>query len=252
MENTALKIKVDEATKLTVAVVTNQEDLNHAKEKRKVINGLIKEVEGFMEPVIKATHTAWKKAIGQKDSYVKPLKEAKGVVSLAIDQYLDEQERIKQEAVKKAQEEQRIAEEKARKTEEAAYKKELEAIRLREMAEKADAEEKEKLEALARKAEIEAKKADTRSENADIALQIDSNLTELAENRREPDTEGMTRRKNLEVEVFNSALLIEAIARKEIPEGIVKAFDITKLKNLIKGGATDIPGVSYRWVKKSH
>lgn len=98
----ALKIQ-DQASYEAVGVILRDE-----------IKPMEKLVEDELGPQKEITHKAWKSAVALYDKYMNPLKDAKKLANRMIGEWNDEQERLRQEAQRKADQEARKREEEER------------------------------------------------------------------------------------------------------------------------------------------
>jgi len=169
-------------------VVTDQKSYEGAAEFLTKIKAEIKKRVDFFAPMKKKTHEAWKAVCGQENDSIDPLRDADKIVRNSVKVYLDEQDRIRRE-------EQRKAEEKARQEAE-RKRKELEA---RAASAKKD-ETKERLQA----------QAEEVFEEPVIVEHAVEKTTRL-------ESGSVTRKMELKVDVLNPLEVIKAVARGDIP-----------------------------------
>ncbi len=93
--------------------ITNQDEHAIALVTIKSLRNQEKAIAAHFEPVRKAADAAKKEVLRARDALVKPLAAARGVLSDKAMMYAQEQEQIRLEAQRKADEEARIAQEKA-------------------------------------------------------------------------------------------------------------------------------------------
>lgn len=153
-------------------VVKDEQTLAIAGEFGKSLREMKKSITDFFSPMKKKAHEAWKEICGKENEAIKPIDEADAALRKSMNTFLQEQERKRQEAERKARLE---AEEKARKEQEKL------------LARAAKAEEKghaEKAEALLEQAEdvyaapiatsrVEAVKTDTATTLAQKELKVE-------------------------------------------------------------------------------
>jgi hypothetical protein len=120
--------------------ITDQATFDRAQEMLLGIRDLRKEVENTFGPICKKAHDAWKEATGQRKRADDPLEQAEQLLRPKITGYIQQQERIRLEAERRAREE---AARQAREAEEARQaeirRQEAEAKRLAEERALADA-----------------------------------------------------------------------------------------------------------------
>ena len=123
--------------RIKAIVVKTAEDYTSASEFKKMLKDRQKAVNEAFDPIIKDAHSAWKKAIAQRDTYLQPYVQAENEVNVHIKAYLAEEERKQREAEARVQEMQRKEAEKLQKrAEKAAEKGQTEkAEQLQEQAE---------------------------------------------------------------------------------------------------------------------
>jgi len=80
-----------------------------------LIKDIQKEIKDYFAPTIKKAHDLHKDLLNKQKGFLDPLKKAEDVLKPKLTAYLQEQERIRQEALRKAQEDERKRAEEARK-----------------------------------------------------------------------------------------------------------------------------------------
>lgn len=109
----------------TALVVTDQQTYTSAGEVGKALKSLEKEITDYFAPMKKAAHDAHKSITKKESDELAPVKEAMDIVRKTMNVYIQEQDKIRQEAERKA----RIAaEEEARKERERLEKQALAAM----------------------------------------------------------------------------------------------------------------------------
>ena len=123
--------------------ITNQDEHTIALVTIKSLRNQEKAIAAHFEPVRKAADAAKKEVLLARDTLVKPLVEARGILNNKAVTYAQEQEQIRLELQRKADEEARIAQEKADAEAKAAEDKRLAA--LEEAIEEEDEEKAEEI-----------------------------------------------------------------------------------------------------------
>jgi len=86
-------------------IVHDNKTLNIANDFLKAIKVMRKKIGEAFDPIIKKAHEAHKQAVVKKKEFEQPLIKAEGEIKIRIGSYMDEQERLRKEAERKAQEE---------------------------------------------------------------------------------------------------------------------------------------------------
>lgn len=93
-------------------VIKTQEDYDRMSGFLVGIKGLIKKVGESFDPICDAAHKAWKTAVAQRKEQLDPLEQAERIVKQRGVEFLTEQQRIQEEAERKARAEAEAAERK--------------------------------------------------------------------------------------------------------------------------------------------
>lgn len=241
---------VEQANALTV---TDQVGLEVARDLVRVINALIKEVEGTFKPIKQAIDESKRKALEQERRYLVPLVNAKAEASNKAGTYLDEQDRIRRQA------EQQQREQAERERQAAINKADKRIAALMEKSGDLSAQiqtltaelfypdlpdlDRERIgaqvQALQRKYNDLQGKVDEKQAEIETVLSTPAPATVI----EMPKVAGLSSRTELIPEVINPMALIKAIADARFPVGLVKEWDYALLKKLVNSGM-NIPGVS--------
>lgn len=205
VEDQALAL-VDEARSLVIADEPSYQ--NAALWLRERCKAVLAKVDAVFDPIIRKAHEAHKEAVAQKRIVAAPIEEAERVVKGAIGSYLREQERIRLEL-------QRKADESARKL----------------------AEE----EALMR---AEALEAAGRNEEAEEVISRPLAPMPILASRSIPKAAGVTRRTNFRAEVTDLRALVRHVANHPEHLNLLQANgpSLNQLAKAMKGDLS-IPGV---------
>lgn len=167
-EDSQIAAAVTETNSKALAVrVTDQVSLGKAGDIAKGLREMKKQVTDWFSPMKKAAHESWKGICAKENDTLKPLEEAENYVRKQMNDYLAEQEKIRQEAERKA----RIAAEEAARKE----REKLEAQAMKAL----DKGKDDKAEALMEQAEdvyaapvhVEATAVAVKTENAHVGMQ---------------------------------------------------------------------------------
>lgn len=205
--------------------VVDQDSYLEAGEMLRTLKGMKNKVIDFFAPMKKKSHEAWKQICAQENEAVKPLDDADKILRFETSKYLDEQERIRREAQRKAEEAARLFAEK-------------EKQRLMELAIKA--EEKGK-----------ALKAEALLEKAEAVYQEPVVVPSAVEKTTRFETGSMTRKTELQVTVQDEYLLVKAISEKLVPITVIE-FKTNTLKTWVKTAGIkngQIPGLLVKEVQ---
>lgn len=199
--------------------VLDEKTYLEAGEMLRTLKGMKNKVTDFFAPMKAKSYAAWKEICAKENEAVRPLDDADKFLRIEAGKYLDEQERIRKEAQRKAEEEARAAAEK-------------EKQRLLDQAVKA--EEKGK-----------AEKAEALLEKAEMVYQEPVVVPSVVQKTTRLETGSVTRKSDIQVIVSDQFLFIKAIAEKKVPITVVD-LRLSAIKtwvkiNDIKDG--EIPGL---------
>ena len=242
---------IEQANALTV---TTTADVEKGRDAIRVINALVKEVEGTFSPIKRKIDESKKEVLAQERRYLTPLASAKETINNKVGVYLDEQDRIRraEEAKARAEEERKKAAAIA-----AADKKiadlmaksgdlsaQIEALKSELGNPELPDLDRERigaqLQALQRKYNSLQEKAE------EVQAQVETVLSTPAPSlvvNNTPKVAGLSSRTELIPEVTNPLALIKAIGSGQYPAGLVKEWDYALLKKLVNSGMNP-PGVS--------
>jgi len=232
--------------------ITDHTGLEDATEKVRGVKLLIRTIDDTYDPRIEEAHKLHKNLIADKKRFTAPLYEAEKIYKdkMAARIRLDESE-ARKEAERQAED--------ARKK----HEKEMERIHRQlsgvmekhgDLQGKIDALEAEMqrpdilpLEAeviLAQIAALEAQKDSTGVKVAEIQARVveTTAAVPLTVTAKAETPTGVSRAKDYEISVVNPAALIKAIAEGKVPATVIKAWDTTVMKSLVKAGVF-LPGV---------
>ena len=206
--------------KATALVIVDQASYAIAGEVGKDLKALVTEITNFHEPMRISAKAAYDAVLKSKNDALAPVNEAMGIVRDTMNVYVREQERIRQEAERKA----RIA------------------------AEEAAKKERERLEAQALAAMEKGKgeKADSLLEKAEMVYAAPVTIAPVIDKTVKTASGNITQAKELKVSVTNLALFLKTLCEQnpgavaaivKIGDGPLKAFAKSN-------GLTNYPGLT--------
>jgi len=183
--------------KATLLKVVDQTSYAAAGELAKTLKDMKTQIVTFFAPMKKSTHEAWKSVCGRENEALNPVNEADALIRKSMGGYLDEQDRIRRE-------EQRKAEEAARET---ARK------------------EQERLLAQAAKAEVkgQAEKSEELLERAENVYVQPVLVPAAVEKTVSLDNGSVTRKTDLQITVVDLKALCVEIAAGRVPVTVIEA-----------------------------
>ena len=196
--------------------VTDEESYKVAGDFLKGVKDSQKKVKDFFSPLKDAAHKAHKAITSKESESLTPLKEADQMVRDTVGTYLDEQEKIRQEEQRKL-----------------------------DLAAKKQAD-KEKADLLKRAGNVktESKREELLDKAEDVVEEIVHADHAVEKTTSFAGGGGITRKKDIKVEVIDAKALIAAIASGAVPTTVIEIKD-NKLKAYAKAAglkAKDIPG----------
>lgn len=233
--------------------IINHEGLEDARDRIKGIKLLRKQIDDTYDPRIDEAYKLHKNLLADKKRFTAPLDQAEGVYKTKMS------DRIRLEEAQARLEAERQAEE-DRKKHEAELKRihgNLSKImeKHNDLQQKIDALEAEvnradilPLEAEVILAQIAALEAQKDSTGVKVA-EIQSRVAEKTIAQPMPiaakaeKVSGVSAAKDYDIDVVNPAALAKAIAEGKVPVTVIKSWDITVMKTLVKAGVF-LPGVS--------
>lgn len=242
---------VEQVNALTV---TDQVGLEVARDLVRVINALMKEVEGTFKPIKQAIDESKRKALEQERRYLVPLVNAKTEASNKVGVYLDEQDRIRrqleQQQRDQAERERQAAINKADKRIAALMEKSGDlSAQIQTLTAELDNPDLPDLDRERIGAQLQAlqRKYNAAQEKAEeVQARVETVLSTPAPSlvvNNTPKVAGLSSRTELIPDVINPLALVKAIADGRFPVGLVKEWDYALLKKLVNSGM-NIPGVS--------
>ena len=219
IEATEKELETKSLTLLETAhsiTVTNEESYKVAGDFLKGVKDSQKKVKDFFKPLKEATHQAHKAVTTRENEALCPLNEANQMVRDTVGTYLDEQEKIRQEK-------QRKLDEQAARDAETARKK---------LLKRAD------------NVKTESKREELLDKAEDVVEEIVHADHAVEKTTSFAGGGGITRKKDIKVEVTDAKALIAAIASGAVPITVIEIKD-NKLKAYAKAAglkAKDIPG----------
>lgn len=218
VENEAAEIQKNEVVPVVhfaqSLTIKSQEDSVSAQSFLKEIKAKTKAANDRIEPSVKAAHSAWKKIKDLQNSIIEPLERAEKLIKQKVVAWESEQERKRQDEIRKAQ---ALADEKARK-------------------------EREKLE---EKARIAAEQGKVEKAEALLEKSQEVVAAPVFTPPTMPKQEGMSFRSNWKAEVTDKlALMKYAVETGNLPFFEVNQSVVNNLAKATKGSMA-IPGIKF-------
>jgi len=211
MKNEVISV-VDEAQTYNIKT---QDDYNRLSGFLLGVKGLQKKVCDAFDPICDAAHKAWKTAVAQRKEQLDPLEQAEKILKSRGVEFLTEQERIREEAERKAREE----------------------------AEAAELKRKAELEAQAKRHEANGniEKAEARREAAEQVFIAPRPVVAAIQK-----AEGQSIKETWSAEVTDINALVKAVAEGRAPISFIKADEVA-LNKQAKSTKDNfpIPGVKF-------
>jgi hypothetical protein len=235
-------------------VVKDQAGLEMARDLVRVINALVKEVQGTFTPIKRKIDESKQEVLNQEKRYLNPLASAKEMANNKAGVYLDEQDRIRIAEEKRQREEA----ERVRNAAIAAADKKIAALMeksgdlsaqitaLQAELDNPELPDLDRERIGAQLQSLQRKYNDLQGKVEEKQAQIETVLSTPAPSlvvNNTPKVAGLSSRTELIPEVINPLALIKAIADGRFGVGLVKEWDYALLKKLVNSGV-NIPGVS--------
>lgn len=194
--------------------IDNEDDYKEAGQFGRLLKQRTAEVKDFWKPLKEAAHKAHAEICAREKAMLQPLSNAEKILKQTMGAYISEQERIRREA-----------EEAARRAAQAEAERRLQ-------------------EAIALEAQGKTDAADAAVEEAEIMDEMSNAVSVTAE---KPKAEGVTTKKDWEIESIDSSKVPVLVAGVEL-----RPVDTAAVMRLIRStkGQVHIPGVVYKEVAK--